>query len=39
MFAALLLLSVAGIAIFYLLTLINYLALRHWHESALRTER
>ena len=39
MFAALLLLSVAGIAIFYLLSLINYLALRHWHESALEQER
>jgi NitT/TauT family transport system permease protein len=39
MFAALLLLSVAGIAIFYLLALINYLALRHWHESALEQER
>jgi NitT/TauT family transport system permease protein len=39
MFAALLLLSVAGIAIFYLLTLINYLALRRWHESALAAER
>ena len=39
MFAALLLLSVAGIAIFYLLTLINYLALRHWHESALKADR
>ena len=36
MFAALLLLSLAGIAIFYLLSLINYLALRRWHESALR---
>jgi NitT/TauT family transport system permease protein len=35
MFAALLLLSVAGIVIFYLLSLINYLALRRWHESAL----
>jgi NitT/TauT family transport system permease protein len=35
MFAALLLLSLTGIAIFYLLSLINYLALRHWHESAL----
>jgi NitT/TauT family transport system permease protein len=35
MFAALLLLSVAGVAIFYLLTLVNYLALRRWHESAL----
>ena len=39
MFAALLLLSVAGIAIFYLLSTINYLALRRWHESALATER
>jgi NitT/TauT family transport system permease protein len=35
MFAALLLLSLAGIVIFYLLSLINYLALRRWHESAL----
>ena len=35
MFAALLLLSVAGIAIFYVLSLVNYLALRRWHESAL----
>jgi NitT/TauT family transport system permease protein len=39
MFAALLLLSVAGVAIFYLLSLINYLALRRWHESALAAER
>jgi NitT/TauT family transport system permease protein len=39
MFAALLLLSVAGIVIFYLLSLVNYLALRRWHESALGTER
>jgi len=38
MFAALLLLSLAGIVIFYLLTLINYLALRRWHESALAKE-
>jgi NitT/TauT family transport system permease protein len=35
MFAALLLLSLTGIAIFYSLSLINYLALRRWHESAL----
>jgi NitT/TauT family transport system permease protein len=35
MFGALLLLSVAGIAIFYALSLLNYLALRRWHESAL----
>lgn len=39
MFAALLLLSIAGVAIFYLLALINHLALRRWHESALETER
>jgi NitT/TauT family transport system permease protein len=39
MFAALLLLSVAGIVIFYLLSLVNYLALRRWHESALGQER
>jgi NitT/TauT family transport system permease protein len=39
MFAALLLLSVAGIAIFYLLSLVNFLALRRWHESALEQER
>jgi NitT/TauT family transport system permease protein len=38
MFAALLLLSVAGIMIFYLLALVNYLALRRWHESALDSE-
>jgi NitT/TauT family transport system permease protein len=39
MFAALLLLSAAGVVIFYLLSLINYLALRRWHESALGQER
>jgi len=39
MFAALVLLSVAGIAIFYLLTLVNYLALRRWHESALEQDQ
>lgn len=39
MFAALLLLSVAGIVIFYVLALINHLALRRWHESALQGER
>jgi NitT/TauT family transport system permease protein len=38
MFAALLLLSVAGIMIFFLLTLVNHLALRRWHESALDGE-
>jgi len=39
MFAALLLLSLAGIAIFYVLSAANYLALRRWHESALDTDR
>jgi NitT/TauT family transport system permease protein len=39
MFAALLLLSVAGIVIFYALSIVNYVALRHWHESALGQER
>ncbi len=39
MFAALFLLSVAGIVIFYLLSLVNYLTLRRWHESALEEER
>ena len=39
MFAALLLLSIAGVAIFYLLALVNHLALRRWHESALQDER
>lgn len=33
MFAALVLLSGFGIALFYTLTLIEYLALRRWHES------
>ena len=35
MFAALLLLSVAGIVIFALLSLLSHLLLRRWHESAL----
>jgi NitT/TauT family transport system permease protein len=39
MFAALLLLSIAGIVIFYLLALINHLALRRWHDSAVQDER
>lgn len=38
MFAALLLLSVMGIAIFFALSWIEHLALRRWHESALRNE-
>ena len=39
MFAALLLLSVAGIAIFFALSALSYLALRRWHESAVERER
>jgi NitT/TauT family transport system permease protein len=39
MFAALLLLSIAGIVIFFTLSLASKLALRRWHESALAPER
>jgi NitT/TauT family transport system permease protein len=39
LFAALILLAVAGIVIFYLLSLLNYLALRRWHESALKQDQ
>jgi NitT/TauT family transport system permease protein len=38
MFAALLLLSLAGIAIFALLSWLSYLVLRRWHESAVARE-
>lgn len=38
MFAALLLLSVTGIAIFALLSWLNHAALRRWHESAVARE-
>jgi NitT/TauT family transport system permease protein len=38
MFAALLLLSVAGIVIFAALSWLSHLALRRWHESAVRRE-
>jgi NitT/TauT family transport system permease protein len=38
MFAALLLLSVAGIVIYMLLALASHLTLRRWHESALGKE-
>ena len=34
MFAALLLLSLTGVVIFFALTLLTQLLLRHWHESA-----
>ena len=39
MFAALVLLSVAGIVIFFALSLFSHLLLRRWHESALAPER
>src|SRR5262245_25719355 len=38
MFAALFLLSLAGVAIFFALSAISYLALRRWHESAIDRE-
>jgi NitT/TauT family transport system permease protein len=38
MFAALLLLSIAGVVIFFTLTLLSHLLLRRWHESAVRQE-
>jgi NitT/TauT family transport system permease protein len=38
MFAALLLLSIAGVAIFFALSLLSHLALRRWHESAVARE-
>jgi NitT/TauT family transport system permease protein len=39
MFAALILLSITGIAIFFALSLVSYLLLRRWHESAIAGER
>ena len=39
MFAALLLLSLAGVAIFFALSAISHLVLRRWHESAIARER
>jgi NitT/TauT family transport system permease protein len=38
MFAALILLSVAGILIYFALSGVSYLLLRRWHESAVRRE-
>lgn len=38
LFAALLLISLTGIAIFFLFTLLSHLLLRRWHESALKRE-
>ncbi|MBS3651291.1 ABC transporter permease [Pseudaminobacter sp. 19-2017] len=39
LFAALILISAAGIVIFLVLTLVSHLILRRWHESALSAER
>jgi len=39
MFAALVLISATGIAIFLALSLISHLALRNWHESAMKERR
>ena len=39
MFAALLLLSLAGVAIFFALSGVSYLMLRRWHESVIERER
>jgi NitT/TauT family transport system permease protein len=38
MFAALLLLALAGIVIYFALTALTHLALRRWHESAVKRE-
>jgi NitT/TauT family transport system permease protein len=38
MFAALILLALTGVAIFAVLSLVSYLVLRRWHESALARE-
>jgi NitT/TauT family transport system permease protein len=38
MFAALLLLSLAGILIFFVLSVLSHLMLRRWHESAIVRE-
>ncbi|MDO8874797.1 MAG: ABC transporter permease [Pseudolabrys sp.] len=39
MFAALLLLSLAGVAIFFVLSAASHFLLRRWHESAVKQER
>jgi len=38
LFAALILISLTGIVIFLVLSLVSYLVLRRWHESALKQE-
>lgn len=39
MFASLVLISLSGIAIFLMLSLISHLSLRHWHESAMKERK
>ncbi len=39
MFASLVLVSLTGIAIFLAMSLVSHLALRHWHESAMKERR
>ena len=39
MFAALMLISIAGILIYLVLALVSHLLLRRWHESAVVRER
>ena len=39
MFAALILLSIAGIVIFFALAGLSHLLLRRWHESAVSLDR
>jgi NitT/TauT family transport system permease protein len=39
MFAALLLLSITGIVIYFALSVFSYLLLRRWHESAISAEQ
>ena len=39
MFAALILLSATGVAIFFATSLLSHLLLRRWHESAVARER
>jgi len=38
MFAALVLLAMTGIIIYFAMSLVSHLALRHWHESAIARE-
>ncbi len=39
LYAALILISLMGVVIFVIMSLISHLALRHWHESALKREQ